>query len=109
MEKILQQILEGQAQINKRLDSFENRFDVLESHFDTLENRVLNIGGQLDENTQLIKALLHRTDELDAKFEGLLHTTATKDSIASLNSKFDLLNDRLFQTENKINLLSLAK
>lgn len=52
---------------------------------------------------------MHRMDELDAKFEGLLHTTATKDSIASLNSKFDLLNDRLFQTENKINLLSIAK
>ena len=51
----------------------------------------------------------HRTDELDAKFDGLLHASATRDSIASLNSKFDLLNDRLFQTENKINLLSIAK
>jgi hypothetical protein len=42
--------------------------------------------------------------ELDAKFEGLLHHTATIDFISSLDSKFDLLNHRLFQKENKINL-----
>ena len=35
--------------------------------------------------------------------------TATRDSIISLDSKFNLLNDRLFQTENKINLLSIVK
>jgi predicted nuclease with TOPRIM domain len=130
METLLLQILEGQAQINMRLDSFEKhfsafedrftalekrfgilekRFDALEDRFDILENTVSNIAGQLDENTQLIKAFMHRTDELDAKFEGLLHHTATRDSISSLDSKFDLLNHRLFQTENKINLLSIVK
>jgi len=34
---------------------------------------------QLDENTRIVKALLHRTEELDAKFDSLLLTTATKE------------------------------
>ncbi len=42
MEELLKQLLDGQAEIK----------------------------GQLDENTQIIKALLHRTEELDAKFDG---------------------------------------
>jgi len=63
MEKILQQLLDGQVQL-------------LES-----QN---NIKGQLDENTQIIKALIHRSDELDAKYDCLLHTTATRDSIDDL-------------------------
>ena len=39
------------------------------------------VKGQLKENTDLIKALMHRTEELDAKYDGLLHTTSTKESI----------------------------
>ena len=100
MEKILQQLVEGiaklvdgQTQIIKRLD--------------TIENDTSNIKGQLDENTKIIKALIHRADEIDAKYDCLLHTTATKDLITNLDSKFDVLNNRLFQQEAKI--LSLDK
>ena len=100
LETILQQILEsitqlteGQAQIIKRLD--------------TIENDTSNIKGQLDENTQIIKALIHRADEFDAKYDCLLTTTATKDLISNLDNKFDVLNNRLFQQEAKI--LSLVK
>jgi len=90
LEQILQQILEhitqlteGQTQIIKRLNN--------------IENDTSNIKGQLDENTQIIKALVHRADELDAKYDCLLHTTATKDLITNLDNKFDVLNNRLFQ------------
>ncbi|MDF2500968.1 MAG: hypothetical protein K0Q77_1682 [Anaerosporomusa subterranea] len=69
------------------------------------------VKGQLDENTQFIKILLHRTEELDAKFDGLLHTTVTKDTlanlatkedIAALDSKFEVLNSRLFRQEAEL-------
>lgn len=33
---------------------------------------------QLDENTRIVKALLHRTEELDAKFDSLFLTTRHK-------------------------------
>ncbi len=88
MEKILQQILEEQKKTNQRLENLE---------------------GQVKENNSFIQALIHRTDELEAKFDGLLHTTATKDSITTLNSKFDLLNDRLFQQETELRTLRMAK
>ena len=45
--------------------------------------------GQLRENTDYIKSLLHRTEELDAKFDGILHTTASKDAIKALDTKID--------------------
>jgi len=79
MEELLKQLIKGQEEIK----------------------------GQLNENTEMIKALVHWTEELDAKYENLLHSTATKDSIVNLDSKFDLLNDRLFQQEAKI--LTLIK
>ncbi len=42
---------------------------------------------QLNESTGFVKALIHRTDELDAKFDGLLSTTATKEIIQLLEGK----------------------
>jgi len=93
LEKILQQLLNGQSRIEKRLEN--------------IENDTSNIKGQLDENTQIIKTLVHRADKLDVKYDCLLHTTATKDLIANLDNKFNILNDRLFQQEAKI--LSLVK
>jgi len=95
MEKILQQILEEQKKTNQRLGNLEGRLE--------------NLEGQVKENNSFIQALIHRTDELEAKFDGLLHTTATKDSITTLNSKFDVLNDRLFQQETELRTLKMAK
>jgi len=54
-----------------------------------LQNDVSNIKGQLEETNQITRSLLHRTEELDAKFDGLLHNTASKDSIAHLESKME--------------------
>lgn len=57
--------------------------DAAEAKLDQLEP----IKSQLDENTGIVKALMHRIDELDAKFDGLLTTTATKASIERLEAK----------------------
>ena len=73
---------------------------------------------QLDENTRIAKALLHRTEELDAKFDGLLTTMvtkeaianlATKEDIAALDSKFEVLNSRLFHQEAELHRLKAVK
>jgi len=102
MEKLLQQILEGQ---NRLLEAQQETNQRLEN----IEGRIDNLEGQVKENNDFIQALIHRTDELEAKFDGLLHTTATKDSIITLNSKFDVLNDRLFQQETELRTLKMAK
>ena len=95
MEELLQQILNEQKQILGEQKKTNHRLE--------------NLEGQVQENNTFIQALIHRTDELDAKFDGLLHTTATKDSISTLNTKFDILNDRLFQQETELRLLKTAK
>lgn len=85
MEQILQQILQkldnlenGQKNLENRFDNLESRFDNLESRFDNLENRFISLENevkdmksQLDENTQLTKAIYHRQEETDAKLENL--------------------------------------
>ena len=79
---------------------------------------ISNVKGQLNENTQIVKALRHRTEELDAKFDGLLTTTATKEAIANLatkediaalDSKFEVLNSRLFHQEAELHRLKAVK
>ena len=82
MDKILQQILEGQTQILTRLENIEN----------TMVTKVIFEKSYL-EGQKDIMAILERT--------------ATKESIVTLDSKFDVLNNRLFQQEAKI--LSLVK
>ena len=104
MEEILRQLLEGQKQILNRLDKLEGKVD-------NIEGDVTAIKGQQSENSNYIQALLHRSEELDAKFDGLLHNTpskdalallASKDDIANLDSKFEVLNARLFHQEAEL-------
>ncbi len=82
---------------------------VIREELDPIVKRLDNLEGQVQENTAFIKALLHQTEELDAKFDGLLHTTATKDAIARLDAKFEVLNSRLFNQEADIQLLKAVK
>lgn len=67
------------------------------------------IKGQISETNQIVKDLLHRTEELDAKLDGLAINTASNESIADLAAKFDVLNNRLFQQEADIQRLKKAQ
>ena len=118
MEELLKQLLAGQKELfegQKQL--FEGQKQLFEGQKQML-NRLDNLEGQVGENTGFIKAVLHRTDELDAKFDGLLHTTltkdaishlATKDDIASLDVKLEALNVRLFHQEAELCRLKVVK
>ena len=78
-------------QMDQRFDQMDQRFDQMDQGFDRLEFQVQNntaaieaLQGQTTENTDMIKALVHRVDELDAKFDGLLVNTASKESVEKL-------------------------
>lgn len=94
MEKILEQILQ---------------------EIQNLKESQRNIEIQLTENTQIIKALMHRTEELDAKFGGLMHNTVTKEALDKLATKkdiavqFEVINSRLFQNEVEVQRLKAIK
>ena len=92
-----------------RFDALEGRFDNLEGRFDTLEGRFDNLEGQVRENTDLLKVIQHNTEVLNAKVEALTLTTASKDAVARLDAKFEVLNARLFQQEVEIHQLKAIK
>ena len=132
MEELLKELIEGQKQLFATVDQlvegqkqlFEGqkqlfaRVDQLAEGQKQILDRLDNLEGQVRENTDFIKALLHRTDELDAKFDGLLHATLTKDAISHLATKEDVvaidlkleaLNVRLFHQEVELCRLKVVK
>ena len=132
MEELLRELLAGQKQLfegQKELvegqkELFAGQKELVEGQKQLFEGqkgileRLDNLEGQVSENTNFIKALLHRTDELDAKFDGLLHTTLTKDAIshlatkediAALDFKIEALNVRLSHQEEELCRLTIVK
>ena len=102
--------LEGRFDtLEGRFDALEDRFTTLEGRFDTIEGRFDNLEGQVRENTDLLKAIQHNTEVLNAKVEALTLTTASKDAVARLDAKFEVLNARLFQQEVEIHQLKAIK
>ena len=102
--------LEGRFDtLEGRFDALEDRFTTLEGRFDTIEGRFDNLEGQVRENTDLLKAIQHNTEVLNAKLEALTLTTASKDAVARLDAKFEVLNARLFQQEVEIHQLKAIK
>ena len=102
--------LEGRfATLEGRFDALKDRFTTLEGRFDTIEGRFDNLEGQVRENTDLLKAIQHNTEVLNAKVEALTLTTASKDAVARLDAKFEVLNARLFQQEVEIHQLKAIK
>jgi len=91
MEKILQQILEGQNQIGKRLDAIEQNMVTIEKNMVTKEE----LKQVITEQQQDIIAILERT--------------ATKESIAELSDDIEALNQRIFKQEAKIIRLERVK
>ncbi|MFL0198423.1 hypothetical protein ACJDU8_23065 [Clostridium sp. WILCCON 0269] len=61
-EKLLQQILDSQNKTNKRLDNIESKFDGLQS--------------EVQENTQILKALEHNFQVHKSEIDNLTHTVA---------------------------------
>jgi ubiquinone biosynthesis protein UbiJ len=84
MEAILRQILEGQTQISKRLDTIEQNMVTKD-----------DIKKVITEQQKDIIALLERT--------------ATKESITELSDDIEALNRRIFKQESKIIRLEKIK
>ncbi|MBU2699112.1 hypothetical protein Ga0466249_000191 [Sporomusaceae bacterium BoRhaA] len=84
MEELLQQILDGQAQIIKRLNNIEN--------------------------SMVTKDMFHHSmTEGQKDIIAMLETAATKDSIADLKASIQVINNRLFDQETKLQKLEIVK
>ena len=71
-------------QMDQRFDRLETQVQENTESIKILSSKVESLEGQTKENTDMIKALVHRVDELDAKFDGLLVNTASKESVEKL-------------------------
>lgn len=120
-----QRLEEGQSRLRRdfiglRQDQQELRkeFDGLQQGQQALREDVGSIRGQLNENTALIRSLMHNVETVNAKVDGLTVSTltkdvfeqlATKEDIKRLDTKFEVVNSRLFNQEVEIHQLKAVK
>ncbi|SDF79222.1 hypothetical protein SPACI_010860 [Sporomusa acidovorans DSM 3132] len=115
MEELLKQLLEGQKQLTQRLEHMDSRFDKVDSRLDRIESDMASERQQI-ELSQIVHALRHNSEEVNAQLHNIGHylnvltgKAATKEDISELNSKFEVLNSRLFQQEAAIHQLKAVK
>lgn len=117
MEQMLRQILDGQQQIITRIDKLDNEVSGIKVDMTAMKVDMAT-KTQQDENTQVIKAILHSIETTNAELNGLKLTTlnkealvhlATKEDVAETNDHLMALNERLFHQEAAINHLKAVK
>ena len=64
---------------------------------------------EIEENTAILRALEHASQVNAAEMEGLKLAVASKESIYRLDTKFDILNERLFEQETELRLIRKAQ
>lgn len=74
-----------------------------------MDARLNKVESQLDENTQIVKAIQHNQEFTNAKLEGIELTTAKAQALTILDDKFEALNKRLFAQETEIQGLKRVK
>ena len=95
--------------LEKRFDNMEARFDNLEAWMSKVETRLDNLEEQMSETNGLVKALMHRTEELDAKFDGLLLKTASKDAVERIEETVNRIAVIQTTQGESINILALRQ
>jgi uncharacterized phage infection (PIP) family protein YhgE len=98
------QLVEEQKKINGRLDNIDNEIGTIKMEIVTIKAE-MGTKTQQDENTRLLDALMHRSEEMDAKFDGLLHNTAAKESITVLSEQLKAVNQRIDRMAMDVNFL----
>lgn len=108
LETILQEILTEikglkaeTRRTNGSIQELKAVVSTLNGKLELLDTNVENAAIQQQENTDIIKALLYNMEEFNAKLDGLILHTASKDSLQNLSTKEDI-----HQLDIKINRLS---
>lgn len=108
VEEILKQLLEGQKQLFAAQQQLFSEMSGLNSEVAAMKSDMAT-KTQQNENTAIIKAIMHNVETITAKVDGLTVNTASKEAVALLDAKFDVLNNRFFQQEADLQLLKKAQ
>ena len=98
------QLVDGQKQLVEDVRSMKLEISTINKRLDTVEKQMIT-KEDMDENTRILRALEHASQVNAADMEGLKLNTATKDSIKTLDTKFNILNERLFEQEVQLRLI----
>ena len=104
LQEILREIQDFKAETRRTNGSIQELKAVvstLTGKLELLDTNVENAAIQQQENTDIIKALLYNMEEFNAKLDGLILHTASKNSLQNLSTKEDIQ-----QLDIKINRLS---
>lgn len=96
--------------LNQRVGGMENEIQGLNQHVGSIENEMKNMNAQLDENTQITKAIYHRQEETDARLESLsldVHTMhgeviLTKEQVADIKKEIEFTYQKTSKNELEI-------
>lgn len=118
LEERQETLAKGQQKLEQRQQVLESGQLKLEEGQQALQENIGNITGQLNENTALIHAMIHNLEMANAKIDGLVVNTvskevlenlANKEDIKRLDTKFEIINSKLFNQEVEIHQLKAVK
>ena len=95
-----------------KLDQLLSVVTKIAEDISSVKGDLKNVKEKQDEHSKGLAAIQNLTMENNKFVHAVsqdIARTATKQSIDSLDAKFNLMNDRLFQTETKVSLLAVAK
>lgn len=91
-----------------KFDNLEDRFDKFEVRFDKLETKVDNMQAQLNESTQMLKAIIHRQDETDAKLDQIaMDVHKLHGQVSSLTDNQLKMQGEIANTKNELSFTAL--
>lgn len=113
MDKILQQLLEGQNKIVNGQAEIVNCLEKIEDNVHNIEAKINNIEAKvntIEGNIHNIEATVNKIEEGQQKdVVAMLERTATKNDMATLSASIAVLNERTFQQETKLRLIETSK
>ena len=71
MNSKIEQMDKKIEQMNKKIGNIDSKVQQMDSKMGNIDSKVQQMDTQLNENTQLTKAILHRQEETDAKLDNL--------------------------------------
>ena len=109
VEERLDKVEERLGSLEARMDKVETRLDGLDLQMGKVETRLGNLEEQMSETNGIVKALMHRTEELDAKFDGLLLKTASKEAVERIEETVNRIAAIQATQGESINILALRQ
>ena len=98
-EKILN-ILGG---LSNKIDSMDNKFDSMQSQLDGLESKFGGLQSQVQENTQILKALEHNSQVHKSEIDKLNHQVAEiQGTTKNISNKMDENFSELKETNKSL-------